>query len=453
MRRLQLTTAGESHGPGLTAILGGMPSGLKIDWTLVQRELRRRQHGYGRGRRMQIEQDEVEVKGGLRGGETLGSPICLWIPNRDYQNWQGVMDPYVLDPAKAEQRRLRSPRPGHVDLAGGLKYGRRDLRDLLERASARETAARVAAGALVDIAIGSGVRSLGPVGLDQPLPSWQDLSAVDDTSPLRAIDPELEKEMVALVDRATQEGDTLGGSVTVIAHGVPAGLGSHVQWNEKLDGRIARAVMSVPAVKAVAIGSALEVSGGFGSQAHDAIAYDRQAGWQRSSNRAGGVEGGISNGQDVVVTAYMKPISTLARGLPSVDLDTMELAVSQYERSDVTALPAAGVIAEAMLALVIADALLEKLGGDCLTEIEAHWEATSRLQRAWPRPCGRAQESAASALDQRDSARHRQDHQQALQIDLLAEEQPAGEQRQQGSRGSFEGLYHAHPYPGDGHEL
>ncbi|MGB5550000.1 MAG: chorismate synthase, partial [Thermoanaerobaculia bacterium] len=383
--------AGESHGPGLTAILCGVPAGLTIDRDRIRHELRRRQHGYGRGRRMQIEQDDVEFKGGLRGGETLGSPICIWIRNRDFENWQGVMDPLEIDAAKAEQRRLHSPRPGHADLAGGLKYKRRDLRDVLERASARETAARVAAGAIAKqllarfgVEISSGVRSLGPIGIDRPVPAWNQLSAMNDESPLRAIYPELEQEMVELVDRAKQEGETLGGSVTVIAHNVPIGLGSHVQWSEKLDGRIAQAIMSVPAVKAVEVGSAIEASSGFGSLAHDPIAFNQDVGWQRSSNRAGGTEGGITNGQDVVVTAYMKPISTLSRGLPSVDLDTMAERLSQYERSDVTALPAAGVIAEAMLALVLADALLEKLGGDSLSEMEAHWASTQQLQRDWP---------------------------------------------------------------------
>lgn len=391
MRRLQLTTAGESHGPGLTAILCGMPAGLSIDRDQIKHELRRRQHGYGRGRRMQIEQDDIEFKGGLRGGATLGSPICIWIANRDFENWREVMDPLELDVAKAEQRRLRSPRPGHADLAGGLKYDRRDLRDVLERASARETAARVAAGAIAkqllahfEVEIKSGVRSLGPVGSDRPIPSWDDLSAMDDGSPLRAVHTELEPEMVQMVDQAKENGDTLGGSVTVIAHRVPVGLGSHVQWHEKLDGRIAQAIMSVPAVKAVEIGSAIAASSGFGSEAHDPILFAEESGWQRSSNRAGGTEGGITNGQDVVVTAYMKPISTLANGLPSVDIDTMEERISQYERSDVTALPAAGVIAEAMLALVLADALLEKLGGDSLSEMVAHWTSTTRLQRDWP---------------------------------------------------------------------
>ncbi len=391
MRRLQLTTAGESHGPGLTAILRGVPAGLEIDRERIRHELRRRQHGYGRGRRMQIEQDDVEFRAGLRGSETLGSPICLWIPNRDFENWREVMDPLEIDDERSEQRRLRSPRPGHVDLAGGLKYARHDLRDVLERASARETAARVAAGAIArqllaqfGVEIKSGVRSLGPVGQDRSTPSWDDLRNVDDESPLRAIHPELEEEMVRLVDQAKEDGETLGGSVTAIAHGVPAGLGSHVHWSDKLDGRIAQAIMSVPAVKAVEIGSALEASGGVGSQAHDAILFDEAKGWRRSSNRAGGTEGGVTNGQDLSVTAYMKPISTLAKGLPSVDIDTKEERLSQYERSDVTALPAAGVIAEAMLALVLADALLEKLGGDSLAELEAHWQSTQHLQRDWP---------------------------------------------------------------------
>lgn len=391
MHRVRLLTAGESHGPGLTAILTGIPAGLAIDFEAIQRDLRRRQHGYGRGRRMQIEADEVAIRGGVRAAETLGSPIALWIPNRDYDNWRGVMDPDASDPRRSEQRRLRSPRPGHADLAGGLKYLRRDLRDVLERASARESVARVAAGAIAKlllaefgVAIRSGVRSLGPIGADRDAPSWQEVAAVDDASPLRAIDRRLEQEMVALVDRARQAGDTLGGAVTVIARNVPAGLGSHVQWDEKLDGRLAQAVLSVPAVKAVEIGSALVTSRGFGSQAHDPILRSEQGDWRRPSNRAGGLEGGVSNGEDIVLTAFKKPISTLRDGLPSVDLDTLEPARGQYERSDVTALPAAGVIAEAMVALVLADALLTKLGGDSLAEVRAHFEATRAQQRAWP---------------------------------------------------------------------
>jgi chorismate synthase len=400
MRRLRLTTAGESHGPGLTATLLGLPAGLRVDTALLTRELARRQHGFGRGRRMQIEADAAEIRGGVRGGVTLGSPVVLWIANRDYANWQKVMGPAAedIDPRLAELRRLKAPRPGHADLAGGLKYLRRDLRDVLERASARETAARVAAGAfakmlladLAGIEVRSGVRALGAVGADAPPPTWHDLLRMDDGSPLRAIDPALEPEMMRLVERAQEAGDTLGGAVTVIAHGVPAGLGSHTHWDEKLDGRLAQAAMSVPAVKAVEIGAALAASRGFGSAAHDPILpapADAQAGgrrFARAGNRAGGLEGGITNGEDVVVTAYMKPIATLRKGLPSVDLDTLTAHASQYERSDVTALPAAGVIAEAMVALVLADALLEKLGGDSMAEIRAHFAATIALQQAWP---------------------------------------------------------------------
>jgi len=388
-----MTTAGESHGPGLTAILEGLPAGLPVDLELLARDLRRRQHGYGRGRRMQIEQDRAEIRGGVRNGETLGSPLALWIENRDWPNWQRAMsaDPAAFDPAFAELRRLHSPRPGHVDLAGGRKYLRHDLRDLLERASARESAARVAAGAfarmlLLDLGveIRSGVRSLGPLGADAPIPDWSQIAAVDDDSPLRAVDRSLEGEMVALVDRAKADGETLGGSVVVIAHGVPAGLGSHVQWNEKLDGRIAQAMLSVPAVKAVELGSAIAAARDVGSRAHDAIELDPAGGFTRSTNRAGGLEAGITNGQDVVVTLYKKPIATLRDGLPSVDLDTLEPHRSQYERSDVTALPAAGVIGEAMLALVLADACLEKFGGDSMAELRAHLTATRSLERAWP---------------------------------------------------------------------
>jgi chorismate synthase len=391
MRRIRLTTAGESHGPGLTAILQGLPAGLEVDTDFIQQELARRQHGFGRGRRMQIEKDQVEIRGGVRGGSTLGSPIGLWIPNRDYENWRGVMDPGEIDADKSEQRRLRSPRPGHADLAGGLKYLRRDLRDVLERASARESVARVAAGAFaklllteLGIEIRSGVRSLGPIGVERPTPTWEEMLTVDDASPLRAVHHDLEDQMVALVEQMKDAGDTLGGAVTVIAHGVPAGLGSHVHWDEKLDGRLTQAVMSVPAVKAVEIGSALAAASGPGSQAHDPIERDDKGEWRRPTNRAGGLEGGVTNGADVVVTAYKKPISTLRQGMQSVDLDTLEPRLSQYERSDVTALPAAGVIAEAMVALVLADALLEKVGGDSMTEVRAHFEATLAQQRAWP---------------------------------------------------------------------
>lgn len=391
MRRVQLLTAGESHGPGLTAILSGLPAGLIVDMEFIQNELRRRQHGYGRGRRMQIETDKVEFRGGLRAGETLGSPISLWVENRDFENWSGVMDPLRTDAKRSAQRRLHSPRPGHADLAGGLKYLRHDLRDILERASARESVARVSAGAIAQlllkefgIEIRSGVRFLGSIGVDRPVPGWQETQDMDDASPLRALYPDLEGEMIKQVDAAKDAGETLGGAITVIAHNVPPGLGSHVQWMDKLDGQLAQAVMSVPAIKAVEIGSAVQSSQQLGSQAHDPIAYSASAGWQRPSNHAGGLEGGITNGQDIVITGFKKPISTLRDGLPSVDLDTLEPATGQYERSDVTALPAAGVIAEAMVALVLADALLLKTGGDSMREVRSHLQATVGQQKAWP---------------------------------------------------------------------
>jgi len=391
MRRLRLITAGESHGPGLTAILAGMPAGHRLDLQLLRRDMRRRMHGYGRGARMKIESDEVEIRGGLRGGVTLGSPIALWIANHDFDNWRDVMDPLEIDEEAAERRRIRSPRPGHADLAGSLKHLSRDPRDVLERASARESAARVAAGAIarsllseLGVEIRSGVVALGPIGVGAEAPTWDALVAVDDNSPLRAVDRQMEPAMVALVDEMKAAGETLGGAVCVIAHNVPPGLGSHTHWDEKLDGRLARALMSVPAVKAVEICSALQAARGPGSDAHDAIEHDGEN-WRRPTNRAGGLEGGVTNGADVVLTAFMKPISTLARGLPSVDLDSLEPHRSQYERSDVTALPAAGVIGEAMVALVLADALLEKVGGDSMAEVLAHFEATLELQRRWPR--------------------------------------------------------------------
>jgi chorismate synthase len=383
---LRYLTAGESHGPALCAIAEGFPAGLSLDLSRVDAELARRQKGYGRGGRMQIETDRAEFLSGIRGGVTLGTPIALVVWNKDHENWKELMSP-----AARGGPRFTRPRPGHADLAGGLKYLRRDLRDILERASARESAARVAAGAFakmllaeLGVALASGVRWLGPVGADLPVPSWAEVSAVDDSSPLRAIRRDLEPAMVALVDEARASGDTLGGAVTVIAHGVPAGLGSHVAWDEKLDGRIAQALLSIPAVKGLEIGAALGACRGLGSVAHDAIERDPAGGFRRPTNRAGGLEGGITNGEDVVVTLFKKPISTLRDGLPSVDLDTLEPAASQYERSDVTALPAAGVIGEAMLALVLADAALEKYGGDSMAELRAHFEASRALERAWP---------------------------------------------------------------------
>jgi chorismate synthase len=326
---LRLTTAGESHGPRLTAILEGMPAGLTVDPGFVAAELARRQHGYGRGGRMKIERDAAVFEGGLRGGRTLGSPIAIGIANADFANWTGVMGPLEVDPEQAAARRLTRPRPGHADLAGGMKYGARDLRDVLERASARESAARVAAGAVCKLLlgaagmrVGSGVLSIGGA-IDAHSPrSFAALARVREDSPMRAVDPELEPAMVAAVDEARARGETLGGSVLVAAHGVPPGLGAYVSWDRRLDARIGHALLSVPSVKAVELGSSIEASRGPGSSAHDEIERGEDGVLRRRTNRAGGLEAGVTNGEDVVAVAYFKPISTLARGLDSIDLET-----------------------------------------------------------------------------------------------------------------------------------
>ena len=382
MSRFRFVSAGESHGPQLTVIVTGMPAGVRLDRERINRDLARRQHGYGRGGRMKIERDEAQIVGGVRGGETLGSPIAISIRNLDYDNWRGAMDPWDVDAAEAEKRRVHAPRPGHADLVGGMKYGRRDLRDVLDRASARETASRVAAGAIAKellrafgIDIRSGVVSVGGAGDPEASPTFDELAAVDDESPLRAVNREDEAAMVAEVDRAREAGETLGGTIVAAARGVPPGLGSYVQWDEKLDGRIGQAVLSIHAVKAVAVGDGVAASRRVGSEVHDAIYYDDARRYHRNTNRAGGLEGGVTNGQDVVVRAFMKPISTLRRGLPSVDIETRDAHRSQWERSDVTAVPACGVVCEAMLAMVLADAMREKFGGDSLAEMRRNYEA------------------------------------------------------------------------------
>ena len=382
MARFTFTSAGESHGPQLTIIVQGMPAGVRLDRERINRDLARRQHGYGRGGRMKIESDEAEITAGIRGGETLGSPIAITIRNRDFENWRGAMDPWELDADEANKRRVHAPRPGHVDLPGGMKYGRRDLRDILERASARETASRVAAGAIAKellrafgVEIRSGVVSVGDAGDPEASPTWEELSNVDDESPLRAVNREHEQAMTAAVDKAREAGETLGGTIVIAARGLPVGLGSYVQWSEKLDGRIGQAILSVHAVKAVAIGDGVAASRRVGSEVHDAIYFDEDRRYHRNTNRAGGLEGGVTNGQDVVVRAFMKPISTLRKGLPSVDTETREAHRSQWERSDVTAVPACGVVCEAMLAIVLADAMREKFGGDSLAEMHRNYEA------------------------------------------------------------------------------
>jgi chorismate synthase len=389
---LRLVTAGESHGPRLTAILEGIPAGLRIDPAFVDRELARRQHGYGRGGRMKIENDHAGFEGGLRGGVTLGSPIAIGIENRDFANWSSVMDPLENDPGASAERRLTRPRPGHADLAGGMKYGASDLRDVLERASARESAARVAAGAVCklllrecEIEIRSGVLSVGSA-IDERSPrSFESLERVREDSPMRALDAEVEKTMVGAVDAAKRDGDTLGGSILVGARGVPAGLGSYASWDRKLDARIGAALLSIPAVKAVELGSSIEASRGPGSHAHDEIEPAKDGGLRRRSNRAGGLEAGVTNGEEVIAVAYMKPLSTLAKGLDSVDLATGKPARAAYERSDVTAVAACGVIAESMLAFVLADALLESTGGDRMEDVKSRLAAHRDRVARYPR--------------------------------------------------------------------
>jgi chorismate synthase len=387
MSHFTFLSAGESHGPQLTVIVTGVPAGVRLDRDRINRDLARRQHGYGRGGRMKIEHDVIEIVGGVRGGETLGSPIAISIRNADFKNWEAAMGVWEIDAAEAHKRRVHAPRPGHVDLIGGMKYDRRDLRDVLERASARETASRVAAGAIAKellhafgIELRSGVVSIGSAGDPDRATTWDDLGAVDDDSPMRAVDRDAEAAMVAAVDKAREAGETLGGTIVAAAHNVPIGLGSYVQWNEKLDGRIAQAILSIHAVKAVAIGDGVAAAQRVGSEVHDPIYFDEESRYHRTSNRAGGLEGGVTNGQDVVVRAYMKPISTLRRGLPSVDIETHEPHRSQWERSDVTAVPACGVVCEAMLAIALADAMREKFGGDSLGEMRANFEMyTARI--------------------------------------------------------------------------
>jgi chorismate synthase len=407
---LRFLTAGESHGPALVAILEGLPAGLTVDFEAITADLRRRQGGYGRGRRMVIETDRAEILSGVRKGETLGGPVSLLVRNRDWDNWQNTMHVGPTPPEGATGARratVTRPRPGHADLAGVLKYDREDIRDILERASARETTARVAAGALArqllarfGIRVASHVITLGSVSLpaDRRV-RFEEVAALPDDSPLRCVDEEAQKKMMALIDDAKEAGDTLGGAVEIIAHGVPVGLGSHVQWDRKLDGRFGQALMSIPAIKAVGIGAGPRVAELPGSQIHDEIVLpsgvatshsdsnagsgaEEDLGVARPTNNAGGLEGGITNGQDVRLTIYMKPISTLMKPLRSVDLATMIESPAAIERSDVCAVPAAGIVGEAMVCLVLADAFLEKFGGDSIREIEDNYARTRERVRA-----------------------------------------------------------------------
>lgn len=382
MDHFRFTTAGESHGQALVAIVEGVPAGLPLAREWIDAELLRRQGGYGRGGRMRIESDRAELLAGVRLGETLGSPIALLVRNRDWENWREAMSP---DPASEPLpdevlRPVHLPRPGHADLVGVLKYARRDARDVLERASARETAARVAAGAVakrlldaLGIRVASHVTSIGAVRATPPDELPAELNAAADPSPVRCLDPEAEDAMIAAIDAARRAGDTLGGEFEVIARGVPVGLGSYVSWDRKLDGRLAGATMSIHAIKGVEIGAGFAGAGRHGSRVHDAIVRDDAAGngggFARTSNRAGGLEGGVTTGSVLVVRAAMKPISTLMRPLRTVDLRSGEVGEAVRERSDVCAVPAAAVVGEAMVALVLADACLEKFGGDSLTEL------------------------------------------------------------------------------------
>jgi chorismate synthase len=393
MRRLRFLTGGESHGPRLTAVLEGLPAGLKLDEEWINSWLGRRQHGFGRGGRQRIENDEVVVTGGLRNGRTMGGPLVLELENRDWKNWSEVMDPWAIDREQARSRAVTRPRPGHADYSGGAATDQLDdMRNVLERASARETGARVMAGAVCaqllarfGIAQRSAVLQLGPHVVTEGPPTWDGLAGVDFDSPLVTPCPDREEALVEAVRAARQDGDTMGGVVGGVVRGLPPGLGSHTHWDRKLDGRIVHALVSIHSVKAAAIGAGIEVAGCLGSEAHDAI-HVEEGQLRRDSNRAGGLEGGVTNGEDVIVRAYFKPISTLRKGLASVDLTTGEAGATAWERSDVTAIGAAPVIVESMLALILADEMLVKLGGDAIVDTDAGWAALCQRLEPWWNP-------------------------------------------------------------------
>ncbi len=384
---LRFYTAGESHGQALLAFLSGLPASLPVSVDFINHDLHRRQLGYGRGGRQKIEKDRAEIFAGVRHGQTIGAPIALRIENRDWANWEKVLPVEGPPDAASDEKKLVAPRPGHADLAGSQKFNFHDARYILERASARETAARVAVGAIAKLLLrelGTEIAShtiqvghvkLGCCGI------WEQIRAVsaDLESPLRCIDPEVEDKMKAQVDTANKAGDSVGGIFEVVAHNVPVGLGSHAQWDEKLDGRLAQAMMSIQAVKGVEIGAGVAAAGSYGSEVQDEISYDKAAKkFRRSSNRAGGLEGGITNGEDVIVRGYLKPISTLRRPLGTANMVTKEPVQAAYERSDWCVVPAAGVAGEAMVALVLADAFLQKFGGDSLAETRRNFDNYGR---------------------------------------------------------------------------
>ncbi|MFH0795657.1 MAG: chorismate synthase [Candidatus Omnitrophota bacterium] len=374
MNKIRFLTAGESHGKGLAVILDGIPAGLSITRTEIDRDLARRQRGFGRGGRMAIEKDRVEILAGVRKGCTLGSPVALLVWNKDWENWKEVMEVE----AGGISAPVTLPRPGHADLAGSLKFGFRDIRNVIERASARETASRVAAGAVVrklllffGIKVYSRVVQIGPV-IDSAefLPSKG--YPIIENSSLRCLSPRAEAEMTTLINRAKEKGDTLGGIFEVVVTGLPVGLGTYTQWDLRLDGRLAQGLMSIPGIKGVEIGAGFKSSGLPGSRVQDEIFYSSRNGFYRKTNRAGGLEGGITNGENLILRAAMKPISTLGRPLSTVDLATKKPASAHKERSDICAVPAAGIVGEAMAALILADAFLEKFGGDSLEEIKSN---------------------------------------------------------------------------------
>ncbi|MCY9589365.1 chorismate synthase [Paenibacillus chitinolyticus] len=378
---MRYLTAGETHGPQLTAIIEGFPSNVTIDFEAMNFQLHRRQKGHGRGRRMQIEKDTASIAGGVRHGRTTGAPIALVVENNDWKHWTSIMNIEEQPDTDEGKRRVNRPRPGHADLNGGLKYNQRDLRNILERSSARETTMRVACGAVArqlleafGIKLASHVVRIGEVEAKSPQLPIDELIAITEESPVRVTDPEAEAAMIAAIDAAKADGDTLGGIVEVIVEGAPVGLGSHVQWDRKLDGRIAQAVLSIQAFKGCEIGIGFEAAKLRGSSVHDEIQYDPEKGFRRASNRAGGFEGGMTTGEPIVVRGVMKPISTLYKPLQSVDIDTKEAFTAQVERSDTCAVPAAGVIMENVVAWEVAQAFMEKFGGDSLEEIRRNYE-------------------------------------------------------------------------------
>lgn len=378
---LRFLTAGESHGPGLTAIIEGLPAGLEVRAEAINQELARRQLGYGRGGRMRIEKDTVKILSGVRFGKTIGSPLALFIPNLDWPNWQKVMAVEPGDQPLKEDLVLTTPRPGHADLVGLLKTEQSDIRNVLERASARETAARVAVGALcklllkeLNIDIVSQVRQIGSVTAKSSLPLPEDKEKID-ASPVRCLDQQAAAAMMTAIDEAKNEGDTLGGIFEVVVYGAPAGLGHYTHWDKRLGANLAQAVMSIPAIKGIEIGDGFALAAKRGSQAHDEISYSPEKGYFRLSNHAGGLEGGMTNGQPIVIRAVMKPIPTLKQPLKTVDVVTEEVKEAFTERSDVCAVPAAAIIAEAMVAFALCQAVKEKFGGDSLKELKRNYQS------------------------------------------------------------------------------